>query len=181
MEKEKIFYKWWFQLIVIAGIAAIFIIAFNFTSPTTSINKKASSYSTNNVQNSPQRALSVFLRSIYTENPGLLRKSVTKSTIYNYEDDYYNRHVTDDELKAELHKENDILKKEFGDKWFYNTVFIEYGKQDVGDGREYVVKVNWANKKQTYISAKSYGLGIGLDSYATEATFREFLRSNVVE
>lgn len=181
MEKEKIYYKWWFQFIVIAIICVVFVIAFKMASPTTTVNKKVSSYSTSSIQNSPMRTLSAFLRAIYTEDTGLLRKSVTKRTIYDYEDDFYNNHITENDLKNELKKENSILKSQFGDKWFYNTTFIEYGRQSEGDGRTYVVKVNWPNNKQTYISAESYGLGLGLDSYVTSLTFRQFLHENKID
>lgn len=172
MEKRKFYYTWWFQIVIIAVVIGSLIIAIKTASPITKINKKASSYEASNADYSPKKVLSVFLRAINTSNPKLLKDSITPRTLYDYEDDYYKGHITDKNIKDELIASNEALKKQFGEKWFDNTEFIEYGTESMGDDKTYIVKIAFGNNKSAYITSEK----VGLRYYVTPDTLYEFLR-----
>lgn len=177
MKKREFYYTWWFQIVVIAVVIGSLLIAIKTASPITKINQKVASYNTKNADDSPKRVLSVFLRAVNTENPKLLKDSITPRTLYNYEDEYYNGHITDNNIKDELKACNEALTKQFGKTWFNNTEFIEYGTESVGDDKKYIVKVGFGDNKFAYITSEK----VGLHYYVTPITLYEFLRTKEIK
>lgn len=173
---SSIFYKWWFQLIVIGVIVGGIYIGFKTASSTTKVNKLVNSYGTSNPNSDYDKVLSVFLRSIYTEDPDLFKSAVMPRNFYDYEDQFYNGTFANPELKKELHITNQLLKSNFGEKWFDKAEFIEYGTQTTGRKVKYLVKIKWTDKDSTYISSIKYGA-----FYVTQETFYEFIHDRKIE
>lgn len=177
MKKREFYYTWWFQIVVIAAVIGGLLIAIKTASPITKINQKVSSYKSMDAEDSPKRVLSVFLRAINTGDPNLLKETITPRTLYEYEDEYYNGHITNDNIKDELKACNEALIKQFGKNWFDNTEFIEYGTETVGDDKKYIVKTGFGNNKFAYITSEK----VGINYYVTPTTLYEFLKTKEIK
>lgn len=177
---NKIYYKWWFQMILVPAFILGLILWIKVSSPIHKVDKEAANidvYATSKffggkAYHSPLTASAAFFKAIQTEDVELFKRCNTLRVLYEYCQEYHKGNMSDEVLKQDLHKANEDIKKQYGDNWYSKLKYIEYGTDSSSGDKVYIYKLYYGDELFIY---NSFVFKVEREYYVTPACLVQYL------